>query len=66
MNIHLFLCGTLNAAHLLRNINDPEHPRTLEELSVVQLGACAGHHRSPIPRRCSLNPVVRNHSSTQG
>ncbi|NXW48943.1 MIP18 protein, partial [Nyctiprogne leucopyga] len=26
----------LNAAHLIRSINDPEHPLTLEELNVVE------------------------------
>ena len=28
----------LNMVHLLRVINDPEHPLTLEELNVVQEG----------------------------
>lgn len=26
----------LNLAHLIRSINDPEHPLTLEELNVVE------------------------------
>ncbi|KAM6194941.1 cytosolic iron-sulfur assembly component 2B [Sarcoramphus papa] len=31
-----FRSAFLNAAHLIRSINDPEHPLTLEELNVVE------------------------------
>lgn len=36
--LHDTLCQICNFLDLVKNINDPEHPLTLEQLNVVQLG----------------------------
>lgn len=39
--------------HLIRSINDPEHPLTLEELNVVeQVRVQVGHSQSPRGATC--------------
>lgn len=43
-------CVFLDPAHLIRSINDPEHPLTLEELNVVE--QVRVKVRAPLRRAC--------------
>ena len=51
---------------LIRDINDPEHPHTLEELNVVQLGSfCAGNAVCGAGRHAQAVKHTQTHTHTQ-
>ena len=50
---------------LIRDINDPEHPHTLEELNVVQLGSfCAGNAVCGAGRHAQAVKHTQTHTHT--